>query len=252
MRGTTTRSKHRKRVGTQPIYQPTEKEKATLTEQSKRLRAQTPALRLKIVYDGDAKGISIDHPNTEVAERLLAEALGTADDDFTNGILDQLIKVCGRVPDETKLNFLLSAIKGIKPNDQVETMLGAQMAVIHMAMMQISRQFQLIENQPQQDYAERAVNKLARTFAAQMEALKRYRTGGEQTVTVQHVSVGEGGQAIVGNVTQTAGAPRTKSPADRVARLTDTRQPGMPILDNSEPASLTMSSKRKDGERSPA
>ena len=43
--------------------------------------------------------------------------------------------------------------------------------------------------------------KLARTFAAQVEALKRYRSGGEQTVTVQHVHVAEGGQAIVGNVT---------------------------------------------------
>jgi hypothetical protein len=37
-----------------------------------------------------------------------------------------------------------------------------------------------------------------------MEALKRYRSGGEQKVTVQHVSVSEGGQAIVGNVTQDA------------------------------------------------
>jgi hypothetical protein len=32
-------------------------------------------------------------------------------------------------------------------------------------------------------------------------AAKRYRTGGEQKVTVQHVSVNEGGPAIVGNVT---------------------------------------------------
>jgi len=48
--------------------------------------------------------------------------------------------------------------------------------------------------------AERAFNKLARTFAAQVEALKRYRTGGEQKVTVEHVTVNEGGQAIVGNV----------------------------------------------------
>jgi hypothetical protein len=36
----------------------------------------------------------------------------------------------------------------------------------------------------------------------QLEAFKRYRTGGEQKVTVQHVSVSDGGQAIVGNVTQ--------------------------------------------------
>ena len=35
-----------------------------------------------------------------------------------------------------------------------------------------------------------------------MEALKRYRTGGEQKVTVQHqhVTVNEGGQAVVGTV----------------------------------------------------
>jgi mannose-1-phosphate guanylyltransferase len=37
-----------------------------------------------------------------------------------------------------------------------------------------------------------------------METLTRYRTGGEQKVTVQQVSVSEGGQAIVGNVTQAA------------------------------------------------
>ena len=41
----------------------------------------------------------------------------------------------------------------------------------------------------------------ALTYATQMEALKRYRTCGEQKVTVQHVSVSAGAQAIVGNVT---------------------------------------------------
>jgi hypothetical protein len=45
-----------------------------------------------------------------------------------------------------------------------------------------------------------AFNKLTRTFASQVEALKRYRSGGEQKMTVQHVHVAEGGQAIVGNV----------------------------------------------------
>ena len=57
-----------------------------------------------------------------------------------------------------------------------------------------------MDNIPQQDSAERAFNKLARTFTAQIEALKRYRTGGEQRMTVEHVTVNEGGQAIVGNV----------------------------------------------------
>jgi hypothetical protein len=58
---------------------------------------------------------------------------------------------------------------------------------------------------PPQDSAARAFNQLARTFATQVEALKRYRTGGEQKVTVQHVTVNEGGQAIVGNVRKGGG-----------------------------------------------
>jgi len=47
--------------------------------------------------------------------------------------------------------------------------------------------------------------KMLRTFTAQMEALKKYRTGGQQKVTVEHVHVNEGGQAIVGNVSQGGG-----------------------------------------------
>jgi len=39
-------------------------------------------------------------------------------------------------------------------------------------------------------------------YAVQMEALKRYRTGGQQRVIVEHVTVNAGGQAIVGSVTR--------------------------------------------------
>jgi hypothetical protein len=88
-------------------------------------------------------------------------------------------------------------------------MLAAQMAAVHLATMALARQLARVENIPQQDSAERAFNKLARTFATQVEALKRYRTGGQQKVTVEHVTVNEGGQAIVGNVTHGGrGRPR--------------------------------------------
>ena len=79
-------------------------------------------------------------------------------------------------------------------------MLAAQMAATHNATMTFARRLAHVENIPQQDSAERAYNKLARTFAAQVEALKRYRSAGEQTVRVEHVHVHEGGQAIVGSV----------------------------------------------------
>jgi hypothetical protein len=43
----------------------------------------------------------------------------------------------------------------------------------------------------------------------QIEALKRYRSTGEQKVTVEHVTVNEGGKAIVGNVTHRGpGSPK--------------------------------------------
>jgi hypothetical protein len=44
-------------------------------------------------------------------------------------------------------------------------------------------------------------NKLSRTYATLLEALNRHRGKGQQKVTVEHVHVHEGGQAIVGNVT---------------------------------------------------
>src|SRR5207245_5364763 len=104
--------------------------------------------------------------------------------------------------------------------------LADQMGAVHVASMVISARLIHSEDIPQQDSAERAFNKLTRTFAMQMEALKRYRTGAEQKVTLQHVSVAEGGQAIVGNVTQ---APRKKNGQEQAAReKAATLQPARP------------------------
>jgi hypothetical protein len=97
-----------------------------------------------------------------------------------------------------------AVVKGTEPRDQIEAMLGAQMAAVHNATMTFARRLAHVELVVQQDSAQNAFNKLARTFAAQVEALKRYRSGGEQKMTVQHVHVAEGGQAIVGNVSTPA------------------------------------------------
>ena len=92
-------------------------------------------------------------------------------------------------------------------------MLAAQMAATHNAVMAFARRLNHVENLMQQDSAERAYNKLARIFATLVEALKRYRSSGDQTMRVEHVTVNEGGQAIVGNVTSmgrgVSGKPET-------------------------------------------
>ena len=83
-------------------------------------------------------------------------------------------------------------------------MLASQMAAVHMATMTFARRLNHVDNIPQQDSAERAFNKLARTFATQVEALNRYRTRGEHRVVVHQVNVNDGGQAIVGSVSSPA------------------------------------------------
>ncbi|HEV2604397.1 MAG TPA: hypothetical protein VGU24_12115 [Microvirga sp.] len=169
--------------------------------------AGQPRARLKVTRKGTKAQITPDHPNEAIGNVLLMEAVGTHNADFLRGLLNQLVNAAsrGQEPDGPSTNFMLSVVKGIAPRDQVEAMLAAQMAAVHMASMAFARRLNHVETLPQQDSAERALNKLTRTFAAQVEALKRYRTGGEQKVTVEHVTVNAGGQAIVGAVTHAPG-----------------------------------------------
>jgi hypothetical protein len=184
-------------------YEPTPHERAVAKAYFAQKEKSVPSPRMKVSMKGDVATISPDHPDAGIGHLLLMETLGTTESDFIDGLLAQLANVGtkGRAVDERGLNFMLAVVKGVEPKDQVEAMLAAQMAAVHNATMTFARRLAHVDNIPQQDSAERAFNKLARTFAAQVEALKRYRTGGEQTVRVEHVTVNEGGQAIVGNVT---------------------------------------------------
>ena len=136
----------------------------------------------------------------------MADALGVSDRDAMHGILRQLVKasVSGGKPDEVSLSFMISMVKSIKPRDAVEAMLVAQMVSVHVMAMRCAYHLANAEDIARQDSAGRALGRLARTFPAQMEALNRYRNNGGPAITVQNVSVGDGGNAIVGNVTQHA------------------------------------------------
>ena len=139
----------------------------------------------------------------------------------------------GQAISETALNFAVAVINGLEPRDQLEAMLAAQMAAVHAAAMKLARQLAQSDTVVLQDSAERAFNKLTRTFATQLEAFKRYRSGGEQKVTVQHVSVSEGGQAIVGNVTQNSRQPAPDSAATAPA-LTHSKPQPMKMVGKAE------------------
>jgi hypothetical protein len=151
-------------------------------------------------------GFSIDHPDPELGDQLMANALGVTDSEAMDGMLRQLVRasVSGGRPDEINISFMISMVKGIRPRDSVEAMLVAQMVSVHVMAMRCAHHLAEAEDPARRDSAARALGRLARTFPAQIDALNRYRSHGEPAITVQNVSVGDGGNAIVGNVTQHA------------------------------------------------
>ncbi|WP_035678244.1 hypothetical protein [Bradyrhizobium liaoningense] len=102
---------------------------------------------------------------------------------------------------DKQLNATLAALAGIGPKDELEGMMAAQLIAAHNAAMECYRRAMIGE----QTFEGRRENlaqasKLSRTYAALLEALNRHRGKGQQKVTVEHVHVHAGGQAVVGMV----------------------------------------------------
>jgi hypothetical protein len=188
-------------------YEPTPREAETLASYEKRKAKKVPAPGMKVkMIDDDGKSVArmeVDHPDASMGYKLLSEAVGSENGHFLRGTLDSLAMAAqtSKGVDEANLNYGLAMVRGLHPRDQLEATLGVQMAAIHIATMTVAARLGRAETVEAWDMNERALNRLTRTFAAQMEALKRYRSNGEQQVYVERVTVNEGGQAIVGPVT---------------------------------------------------
>jgi hypothetical protein len=83
-----------------------------------------------------------------------------------------------------------AALAGIKPKDEVEGMLAAQMVAAHSATMECYRRAMNREQtfEGRRENLNQA-NKLSRTYTMQMDALSRHRGKGQQKVTVEPSSI---------------------------------------------------------------
>jgi hypothetical protein len=164
-----------------------------------------------VEQDGNDVVITPQHADRRYAATRLATAFGTTEGALSERLLNQIINAVhldrSKGLDERDLNAALATIAGIAPRDEIEALLVTQMVATHWLIMDTSRQVGRVNLRPHfQDHGNLTV-KLMRTFTAQLEALQRYRgKGTEQKVTVEHVHVHAGGQAIVGAVTSGPGA----------------------------------------------
>jgi hypothetical protein len=95
----------------------------------------------------------------------------------------------------------LELFESLEPVDGIESMLASQMVGTHFAALDCLRRVAL----PKQTFEARNLSlthaqKLMSLYTKQLAALDKHRGKGQQKVTVEHVNVAAGGQAIVGNV----------------------------------------------------
>ena len=160
-----------------------------------------------VTKNGNGYTLGTSQGDDRAGLREIMVSLGLEDWHLFNALAGQMANATaqGEAVNIDELNAKLAIVRGIEPKDPTEALLAVQMAAIHNATMAAARRLNRADCIEQCESAEKALNRLTRTFTLQVEALKRYRNGGQQTVTVQHVNVNPGGQAIVGNVRQGGG-----------------------------------------------
>ncbi|MDF3362839.1 hypothetical protein HLM50_17460 [Sulfitobacter sp. Ks41] len=116
-----------------------------------------------------------------------------------------------------RLARALDLYESLAPTDGLEGMLAAQMVGTHHAALDCLRMAAV----PGQTFASRDMNlkhaqKLMALYTQQMAALNKHRGKGQQKVTVEHVNVHAGGQAVVGNVEMGKRNGKTSSKTDAI------------------------------------
>jgi len=189
----------------------------------------------------------LSHAETE--DRL-ARAIGTQDRDLLGTFLNQVVSVgeLGKPSDDLEVSFFLSAIEDILSNQSnggvSKAMLAAQYTAVHAAIMRLARRFARVQEPESLEMIGRLLTSLARTSVAQYQALNHVPAG----LTVGHVSVKEGGQAILGSVTHNQPEPTTtQKAAPPQPLIADAKTVPMPINEESEERVPVLVSRQKNG-----
>ena len=101
---------------------------------------------------------------------------------------------------ERHYNGVVNAMNALKPQDEVEGMLISRLIALHsQGIYYLACAANNSNSSKGMDISINRSTKIFRLYNETLEALTRYRRRGEQRVTVthQHVSVGDGGKAVV-------------------------------------------------------
>lgn len=133
----------------------------------------------------------------------LKAALGTSSSDFVSATLLQL-QSAARLPSsgvsEIAINAALSFIENAKPQTELEAALVVQMACTHAAGMAVLSRVGGGHGGDRHVAAmAAAASKLLRSYALQLETLRRWRNGASQYMRIEHIHIESEAQAMIGN-----------------------------------------------------
>ena len=111
----------------------------------------------------------------------------------------ELIDKCGA------FNLALDAAETVKADNALEQMLIHQMAAAHKACLDLIAKAQAQRNSTEAGRLFNCAARLMDVFQKGSLALHKTRSTGQQVVTVQHVQVAQGGQAIVNRTADIGG-----------------------------------------------
>ncbi len=179
------RRKRRKRNRPEPAAELREWEKAA--EQRAYARPHPPGIMLEPA-GFDKEHWTAPHSDQELWTLQLADAFGTRSRAVVATFMGQLEALCGNSHwddsnkqwrlDENQFSAALAVVCSVKPRNEMEASLAAQMVAIHLLTMKLTARA------IKYDYDTRtaaAAGKLARTFTLQLEALQSLR-GRKRTV----------------------------------------------------------------------
>jgi hypothetical protein len=176
--------------------QPTDTERAEVRDYIARVKARGRRPLRFTVERRPGKPDRLDQINVhpDIAAFRMMNTLGTTSVDLADRLVSQILNATHLQPSdepisENTLNAALGAVAGIAPQDEAEAMLAAQMVGVHWVAMDLLRQAGATDSRFHFNDAGNLAVKLLRTYTAQLEALKRYRSAGEQRVVVQHQHV---------------------------------------------------------------
>jgi hypothetical protein len=135
---------------------------------------------------------------------LTAPLMGMKTEDAAKGVLLSALNALG-TKGEAYRTLAYAIFAELEPRDAAEAMLIAQMTATHALMTALAGRAMDQTNYQARESQERSMTRLSRTYLAQMDTLKKYRAKAQQTVRVERVTVNEGGQAVVGDVTHGGG-----------------------------------------------